>query len=195
MPAEALAQKRKRWDAVLDRIPDDQPMTGIEVGVWRAILSRELLAARPFLRLHLVDPWQTGKPGTPWWGSGSVMPARSQVEYERAYRRTIEVIDPWRERAIVHRTTSALLADDWSEPLDFAFIDGDHSFEGCSIDIAGWIPHVRAGGWIGGHDWDKPERGQVTAAVLSFFDRDRIEVDSESTWFVDLEPNDIPRPT
>jgi predicted O-methyltransferase YrrM len=38
------------------------------------------------------------------------------------------------------------------EPLDFLFIDGDHSFEGVARDLELFAPLVRPGGTIGFHD-------------------------------------------
>lgn len=38
--------------------------------------------------------------------------------------------------------------------LDFAFIDADHSYEGCAADIRAWLPKIKPGGWIGGHDYE-----------------------------------------
>lgn len=41
-------------------------------------------------------------------------------------------------------------------PLDLLFIDGDHSYEGCSSDLAIWAPKVKTGGLILVHDADCP---------------------------------------
>ncbi len=37
-------------------------------------------------------------------------------------------------------------------PIDIAFIDGDHTFEGCRADIEAWRPHLARGGRMLGHD-------------------------------------------
>jgi len=37
--------------------------------------------------------------------------------------------------------------------LDLVLIDGDHSREGITKDIDAWYPHVKAGGYIGFHDY------------------------------------------
>ncbi len=38
------------------------------------------------------------------------------------------------------------------EPLDFLFLDGDHTLAGVSLDHQMYAPLVRSGGWIGFHD-------------------------------------------
>jgi predicted O-methyltransferase YrrM len=37
--------------------------------------------------------------------------------------------------------------------LDWVFIDGDHTFERVHEDITGWLPKVKPGGLISGHDY------------------------------------------
>jgi hypothetical protein len=184
---DELASKRKRWHAVLDRIPEGRHVTGVEVGVWRGIMSRILFDERPQLSLLLVDPWRTGEPGTPWMDSGSVCPKRAQGEFDRAYRRARETTEFAAARRSIMRLPSAEAASRAAEQgmrFDFVFIDGDHSYEGCLTDIRAWLPLVKPGGWIGGHDWEKPARGRVTDAVLTVFPRHMVDVDAESTWFV-----------
>jgi hypothetical protein len=39
---------------------------------------------------------------------------------------------------------------------DMVFIDADHSYDGCSLDIKDWAPKVRCGGILCGHDYDWP---------------------------------------
>lgn len=40
-------------------------------------------------------------------------------------------------------------------PVDMVFIDGDHSYEGATGDINAWMPHIKPGGIIAVHDYDK----------------------------------------
>jgi predicted O-methyltransferase YrrM len=41
----------------------------------------------------------------------------------------------------------------WTEPIDYLYIDADHSFEGVLADLEAWVPHVRTGGLILGDDY------------------------------------------
>ena len=40
-------------------------------------------------------------------------------------------------------------------PIDMLFIDGDHSEAGCRGDIQAWIGHVKAGGIVVLHDYER----------------------------------------
>lgn len=58
--------------------------------------------------------------------------------------------------------------------VDFCFLDGDHSSAAIKADVAAWLPKVRLGGYLGGHDYDRPE---VCLAVTSLLDPRKITVD------------------
>lgn len=51
---------------------------------------------------------------------------------------------------IQSRSTDA--AKDFSEPLDFIFFDGDHSYEGIKDDWDAWNDKLKSGGWVIFHD-------------------------------------------
>lgn len=58
-----------------------------------------------------------------------------------------------------------------SAPIDFLYVDGDHSFLGIQEDFNAWIPFVRPGGTVAFHDYDPPERrGVVHLGVQVFLD-------------------------
>jgi len=43
-------------------------------------------------------------------------------------------------------------AQQWRTPLDVVFLDGDHSESAVEADIAAWVPHLQAGGFLVLHD-------------------------------------------
>jgi predicted O-methyltransferase YrrM len=51
---------------------------------------------------------------------------------------------------IVQESSSA--ASGWSRPIEFLWIDGDHSYQGVAADIRAWSRFVVPGGFIGFHD-------------------------------------------
>lgn len=61
-------------------------------------------------------------------------------------------------------TEAAALFDDRS--LDFVFIDADHSYEAVKRDLLAWLPKVRPGGIIGGHDYPRPGVKKAVAEAL-----------------------------
>ena len=90
-------------------------------------------------------------------GDGSVTgidphpPGRLRVSFERwvALR---EVSKCPRGTATLVRDTSHGAAAGWRTPIDFLFIDADHSWSAIARDWADWTPHVIDGGLVALHD-------------------------------------------
>jgi len=54
---------------------------------------------------------------------------------------------------------------EWKENIDFLFIDGDHSYEHVSQDIADWVPGVKSGGYVLFHDYESPAFPGIAQAI------------------------------
>ncbi len=68
--------------------------------------------------------------------------------------------------------------------FDFVFIDANHHYLAVKEDIEAWLPKVKPGGWLCGHDYHKPYKcGGVKKAVEEAF-AGRYELDGNDTWFV-----------
>ncbi|HLO79213.1 MAG TPA: class I SAM-dependent methyltransferase [Magnetospirillum sp.] len=140
-----------------------------EIGVFAGDMSAALLNAKPDLKLIMVDSWEGG--GKAYADPAGDFHARlsdaaQQAYFEKASARTRFA----RGRATICRMRSDTAARVLDAPVDLAFIDADHSYEGCARDIAAWWPRVKPGGWLGFHDYqngDFPEWG-VTRAVDEF---------------------------
>ena len=82
--------------------------------------------------------------------SGSIGgPIHERLDDFRARFGEVTVIKGDSHNPQTHREVMSTLA---GEPLDFLFIDGDHTLAGVSADYAMYAPLVRAGGWVGLHD-------------------------------------------
>jgi hypothetical protein len=64
--------------------------------------------------------------------------------------------------------------------VDFVFVDADHAYESVIRDIRAWLPKLRPGGIIAGHDYFN--YASVRRAVEEIF-QDRFEVEG-SVWIV-----------
>ncbi len=41
--------------------------------------------------------------------------------------------------------------------IDLVYLDGDHRYEAVREDIRAWLPKIKNGGYISGHDYGRPE--------------------------------------
>jgi predicted O-methyltransferase YrrM len=68
-------------------------------------------------------------------------------------------------------------------PIDFIYIDAEHTFKAVLNDIRKWINHINIGGVMCGHDYNLPD---VKRAVDSYFSTDeyKIETPVDKIWKV-----------
>jgi len=178
----------RRWEALIRRIPTDRPIVGVEVGVFKADTAASVLAARRNVTHYLVDPW------APYYENdasgkrtkmGQMM--GSETLAAQIFAGVQRRMAPFGERAVIYRGTSADAATELPNELDYVFIDGIHTYEAVKHDIAAWLPKVKRGGWIGGHDYDNlPRFPGVARAVDEAFNADRLELDADHTWWMRL---------
>lgn len=109
----------------------------VEIGVMHGVntaLLRNVMS--PEGTVTGIDPHPRGRLG---------------VSFERAIAQR-EISRRSRGRAVLLRQWSYEAARDWSDPIDFLFIDGDHSWEGIDRDWKDWSAHVEPGGIVALHD-------------------------------------------
>ena len=76
-------------------------------------------------------------------------PARAVVSSKQKSRQTVRFIQGDSHQETIRRRIADLLH---YQPLDFLFIDGDHSYEGVKQDWEMYSPMVRSGGVVAFHD-------------------------------------------
>lgn len=109
----------------------------VEIGVWHGVNTLRIRAAMdPAGVVTGVDPFPPGRLGfsIPRW--------IALAETARSSNGRLRLI----------RKTSREAALGWNEPVDFLFIDGDHTYDGLRADWNAWRPHLVLGGIVCLHD-------------------------------------------
>ena len=146
--------KPRQAVALYNFLKDKDPKTGAEIGVFWGETFFYLLDNLPDLKLIGVDLW---KPVT--WGDKSDEGYREYSEFpmEKYYRDVITRAKNYNERAIIYKEDSVKAADkEIDRSLSFIFIDGDHTKEGVERDLLAWMPKIKPGGYLMGHDIHMP---------------------------------------
>lgn len=152
----------------------------IEVGAWLG-RSTLVMAKATSGTVWSVDTWQ-GTPGDPG-------------QHTKLYAETIERLDPYRTfcrnlrpeikvgKVIPVRMDSVdgaahLMEKHGPRSFDFVFIDADHTYNGCAGDIEAYLPLMKRGGTMAGHDFHWPG---VAQAVTEEFG-DTVTLGPSSIW-------------
>jgi hypothetical protein len=145
---------------------------GSEFGWW----AHRFLTQVPESALYCIDPWPTPPnkgPNVSW---------KRHTNGDDNYREWQLNMEPWLgKRVFPVRGDSYELGKTWDIPIDFLFIDGDHSTLGVLGDLQMWVPKVKPGGLVVGHDWDGRHGERIQRGVLSYWDRN--EFSTETLYF------------
>jgi len=125
------------------------PIVAVEIGSWYGKSSVMIAAG---IRdggggiLYAIDPFE---------GSDGYSVLRT------GQRRATDFLDPFLQN-MNHAGLAGLVrpirgysydvVGNWSTPIDFLFIDGDHDYDAVKRDFEDWAPHLREGGIIIFHD-------------------------------------------
>ena len=95
------------------------------------------LRLKPGSKLWCIDTWQNN--------AMSEGPGNTYSEF-------FENTKDYHHMIVPCRGNSVEMARHFRADLDFLFIDGDHTYEGCKADAIAWLPKVKSGGIVAFHD-------------------------------------------
>lgn len=151
--------------SVVDRLIKENNLEfGAELGVQSGYLFFHLLDTHPNLILFGVDAWM----------------GNNQAAYAKMKKEVNEKVVDYKNGMIMNMTTNEAAAKTPDESLDFVFIDADHSYPACKIDMEKWMSKVKVGGYIIGHDC---EVSSVRRALEEVFGKN-YQKDVDQVWYV-----------
>ena len=182
---------------------------GAEIGVWMGSSSRQFLQRRPKY-LYLVDPWACSgydeaiEADDPTYSLDRML---NKDQYVRlAKGNTVEKFDKYyddvaekviaefgsKDNVMVCRMTATEWFNQYDgPPLDWIYIDGDHSYTGCYNDLCNALKVVKKGGLIIGDDYKwhtSGDKGGVKKAVNQFVEENNFKLEKfgKVQWVIRL---------
>lgn len=149
---------------------------GCLLGRSACYLGTKIKQSRKRISVLCVDVW----PSTYKINCGGPRDVEAPFETFLANIRQADLLDV----IIPIRSPSLVAASLVRNDLACVFIDGDHSYEGCRDDIVAWLPKVRRGGILAGHDYSDTFPGVIKATNELFGERLRFV--SKQCWYVDI---------
>ena len=160
-----------------------EKLIGVEIGVYRADNSLNILRNFGIEKLYLVDPYENY--------AGQTLDIKTADEIKEEARKKVEHHNDKIEW--IYKKSEDAHTEIPNE-LDFVYIDGSHKYEDIKKDIELYFPKVKQGGIVSGHDFDEADDNNgVIQAVTEFFGERNIEVftgygrdsqDSADWWVV-----------
>lgn len=123
----------------------------VEIGSWKsrsaAFMAVEINNSGKNIRFDCVDTW-----------TGSVTEDGHQndqyVKTGSLYEKFLSNTEAVKHIITPKRGDSVQMAATYQDTsLDFVFIDGDHRYECVKADIKAWLPKMKRGGILAGHDY------------------------------------------
>jgi len=155
----------------------------VEIGSWRgqsaAYLAVEIINSGKNISLTCVDTWK---------GSPEMFIPEADAFYDEiiskegsCYKEFLRNVEPVKNiietREMTSEDASKLYPDKY---FDFVFIDAGHSYEDVILDLKSWLPKVKSGGVIAGHDVQCPS---VRRAINEVFGTNGYGIGGQS-WYV-----------
>lgn len=109
---------------------------GFEIGCLDGFSTAIILEASN-LHLTSVDPF---------------IPDSMEASLIGKKERVLENTEPWKDRFTLIEGYSYQVVVSWQQPLDFLFLDGDHTFAAVQRDYVEWTPFIKPGGLLAMHD-------------------------------------------
>ena len=123
---------RKLW--LENMVKDNNFTVGVELGVHEGVTFRHMVDSCPNLTWHGIDLWTHKEVFKQWYNT-------LREDFKGNTRANL----------IKESTFTAHKHFD-NLSIDVVFIDADHKYESVKKDIINWLPKVKPGGYICGHD-------------------------------------------
>ena len=147
--SERFKYPNKRFGWLLNEVLKNGYTVGAEIGCRTGGTSSVLLQNCPELILYCVDLWEyrpdilTDDASTPY----------AEWDFKKVKNKFDRSVRLFKDRAKILQGVSWEMADEIGDnSLDFIFIDADHGYEAVKKDILAWVPKVKLGGLLSGHD-------------------------------------------
>lgn len=136
--------------------------TGAEIGVCDGNFSEVLAKNNPQMKLFSIDPW---RPLPEYYDY------RSKEIFEQMFINAALKLQKYTNCEMVQKLSTEAVNDFKDGSLDIVYIDANHRLEFVINDISIWLPKLKNGGIIAGHDYleiTKPTHTHVFEAVNAY---------------------------
>jgi predicted O-methyltransferase YrrM len=128
---------------LIKELGDNSDKTMIEIGSF--VGESTVLFARSFKKVIAVDPFLAGY--------DPADPTSYSFEFKNVYETYLDRTGDHQNIETIVSTSDAAVDFLKGPKYDFIYLDGLHTYDGVKTDIINYLPLVKDGGVIGGHDY------------------------------------------
>ena len=147
----------KTYDYLIGQCPDGG--TIVELGAWLGKSSSYLVDNSLGKNVIIIDSWK-GSPNE----LKSTHKLATEVDIYEIFKKNMGD----RHYKSIRGLSSEVVNQFEDESLDVVFIDLTHTYESVKQDIELWLPKVKKGGLLSGHDYERDWPGVVIAVDEAF---------------------------
>lgn len=144
------------YSALVENAPADSDSVFVELGAWKgrstAYLATEIANSNKAIKLHVVDAFD-GRGHIN--GDGTKEYKDWQNDIDAGLLKTFSFnMKPVEGKYTVIQSDTVEAAEQFEdESVDMVWIDTTQDYNMVKREIDAWLPKVKKGGWIGGHDY------------------------------------------
>jgi predicted O-methyltransferase YrrM len=150
----------------------------VEVGCFLGVSTETILQFSP-RRVYAIDAWGLKND----YNDIKYLPHLNFGDIEARFR---EMAKGYKNIEVIKNLSVAASHGFGDESLDFVYIDAEHTYDGVRADIHAWLPKVRKGGFIGGHDYTIDTVYQAVHSIEAFKHK-RVRDYKDTSWLVKLD--------
>ena len=147
--------------------------TSVEIGVAAGSFSLAFLSVWKGQRHYCVDTWL------------DVQVKETQAQGDARYKTACNALRGDYRIEVIRKASVDASGDFLDGIFDFVYIDAAHDYEYIRADIKAWLPKVKSGGIIAGHDYNY--HGVEMAVKEAFAGRYALTNETDTpSWWVNL---------
>jgi len=167
---------RTAFRKFIEMFPTDKEAMCAEIGVGHGYNSHSMLQAMPNMKLILIDQYK------PYYSESES--ETTQELFDLCRQAMNEMRLPYSTQFIEMSSLEASKTFE-DETFDFVYIDAEHTLEMVKQDIQVWLPKVKKGGMLSGHDYNLPDVQKAVKEVFPDADHDTFEDSTlKSDWWI-----------
>ena len=163
----------------------------VEIGSWRgrssSFMAVEIINSGYDINFDCIDTWEGSFEHKNY---DIIVNSKLFDDFLKNIEPVNHIINPIKMKSV---DASKLYKDN---SLDFVFIDASHSYPDVIADIINWLPKVKMGGILGGHDYLSNENTKccvgVNRAVDEIFKKEEIII-REHSWLINKKTENKPK--